>query len=131
MPALGTVLANEEVVDGKSEVGGHPVQRIPLRQWMLRITSYGDRLLDDLEGLDWSPGIKKLQSDWIGRSTGAEVDFFVGEPNGFASWIRSVRGKAGHPVPLLMCCVFIRLDQILSTAQPTWLLLRSILLLPC
>lgn len=76
-PGLGTVLANEEVIDGKSERGGHPVQRIPLRQWMLRITAYADRLEKDLESLDWSEGIKKLQRDWIGRSTGAEVDFFI------------------------------------------------------
>ncbi len=88
-PALGTVLANEEVIDGKSEVGNHPVQRIPLRQWMLRITAYGDRLLADLDSLDWSPGIKKLQVDWIGRSTGAEVDFFVGQPSQFADWQRA------------------------------------------
>jgi leucyl-tRNA synthetase len=77
-PGLGTVLANEEVIDGKSERGGHPVVRMPLRQWMLRITAYGDRLANDLEGVDWSESIKKLQRDWIGRSTGAEVDFFVG-----------------------------------------------------
>ncbi|HZL88704.1 MAG TPA: leucine--tRNA ligase [Pirellulaceae bacterium] len=76
---LGTVLANEEVIDGKSERGGHPVVRIPLRQWMLRITAYADRLEKDLEGLNWSEGIKKLQRDWIGRSTGAEVDFYVGQ----------------------------------------------------
>ncbi len=62
-PGLGTVLANEEVQDGKSERGGHPIQRIPLRQWLLRITSYAERLLADLEGLDWSPSIKKLQQD--------------------------------------------------------------------
>jgi leucyl-tRNA synthetase len=74
-PALGTVLANEEVVNGKSERGGHPVVRKPLRQWMLRITSYADRLEKDLEGLDWSEGIKALQRNWIGRSTGAEVNF--------------------------------------------------------
>ena len=78
-PALGTVLANEEVIDGKSEGGGHPVVRMPLRQWMLRITAYADRLEKDLEGLDWSEGIKALQRNWIGRSTGAEVDFFIGE----------------------------------------------------
>ncbi len=77
-PALGTVLANEEVQGGVSERGGHPVVRIPLRQWMLRITSYADRLEKDLDGLDWSEGIKLLQRNWIGRSTGAEVDFFVG-----------------------------------------------------
>ncbi len=77
-PALGTVLANEEVIDGKSERGDHPVVRMPLRQWMLRITAYADRLEKDLEGLDWSEGIKALQRNWIGRSTGAEVDFFIG-----------------------------------------------------
>ncbi|MFN0195108.1 MAG: leucine--tRNA ligase [Planctomycetaceae bacterium] len=76
-PALGTVLANEEVIDGKSERGSHPVVRIPLRQWMLRITAYADRLLADLEGVNWSESIKHLQKNWIGRSEGAEVDFFV------------------------------------------------------
>ncbi|MGL4513320.1 MAG: leucine--tRNA ligase [Lacipirellulaceae bacterium] len=74
-PALGTVLANEEVVNGLSEVGKHPVERRPLRQWMLRITAYADRLEKGLEGLDWHDGIKALQRNWIGRSTGAEVDF--------------------------------------------------------
>jgi leucyl-tRNA synthetase len=74
-PALGTVLANEEVVDGKSERGGHPVVRMPLRQWMLRITAYAERLLNDLELVDWSPAIKEMQRNWIGRSEGAEVDF--------------------------------------------------------
>ncbi|MBN2063892.1 MAG: class I tRNA ligase family protein, partial [Sedimentisphaerales bacterium] len=76
-PALGTVLANEEVIGGVSERGGHPVVRKPMRQWMLRITSYAERLLADLDGLDWAYGIKKLQSDWIGKSIGAEVDFKV------------------------------------------------------
>ncbi len=76
-PELGTVLANEEVVDGKSEVGGFPVVRRPLRQWMLRITAYADRLLEGLNRVDWAEGIKKLQYDWIGRSDGAEVDFTV------------------------------------------------------
>jgi leucyl-tRNA synthetase len=76
-PALGTVLANEEVIDGKSEVGGHPVVRMPMRQWMLRITQYADRLLEDLEGLDWPEPIKKMQRDWIGRSEGAHVRFAV------------------------------------------------------
>jgi leucyl-tRNA synthetase len=74
-PALGTVLANEEVVDGKSERGGHPVVRIPLRQWMLRITAYAERLLNDLALVDWSEAIKEMQRNWIGRSEGAEVDF--------------------------------------------------------
>ena len=77
-PKLGTVLSNEEVQGGVSERGGHPVMRIPLRQWMLRITAYADRLENDLEGLDWSNSIKLLQRNWIGRSTGAEVDFFIG-----------------------------------------------------
>jgi len=81
-PALGTVLANEEVIDGKSERGGHPVVRMPLRQWMLRITAYADRLGNDLDRVDWSESIKKLQRDWIGRSTGAEVDFFIGQGSG-------------------------------------------------
>jgi len=77
-PALGTVLANEEVIGGLSERGGHPVVRMPLRQWMLRITAYADRLERDLDGLDWPESIKTLQRNWIGRSTGAEVDFFIG-----------------------------------------------------
>ncbi len=76
-PALGTVLANEEVINGKSERGSHPVERRSLRQWMLRITAYADRLENDLETLDWSDGVKALQRNWIGRSTGAEVDFAI------------------------------------------------------
>ncbi len=75
-PELGTVLANEEVDnEGRSERGGHPVFRRPLRQWMLRITKYAERLLDDLEGLDWPEPIKLMQRNWIGKSTGAEVIF--------------------------------------------------------
>jgi leucyl-tRNA synthetase len=74
-PELGTVLANEEVIDGRSEVGGHPVTRLPLRQWMLRITQYAERLLDDLEDLDWPEPIKKMQREWIGRSEGARIRF--------------------------------------------------------
>ena len=81
-PALGTVLANEEVIGGVSERGGHPVVRIPLRQWMLKITAYADRLEKDLDPLDWSESIKLLQRNWIGRSTGAEVDFFIGTQTG-------------------------------------------------
>src|ERR1700719_2101031 len=72
-PELGTVLANEEVIDGKSEIGGHPVVRRPMRQWMLRITAYADRLINELDGLDWPESIKLLQRNWIGRSEGAEV----------------------------------------------------------
>ncbi|MDD3116356.1 MAG: leucine--tRNA ligase [Victivallaceae bacterium] len=76
-PALGTVLANEEVINGVSERGGHPVVRRPMRQWMLKITEYAERLLEDLEELDWSEGIKEMQRNWIGKSTGAEVDFVI------------------------------------------------------
>ena len=76
-PALGTVLANEEVIDGKSERGGHPVERRPLRQWLMRITAYAERLLDDLEPLDWSESIKQMQRNWIGKSEGADVKFQV------------------------------------------------------
>ena len=81
---LGTVLANEEVdAEGKSEVGGFPCVRRNLKQWMLRITAYAEALLNDLEGLDWPAGIKKMQADWIGRSEGADVDFKVdGGPAG-------------------------------------------------
>ena len=74
-PALGTVLANEEVIDGKSERGGHPVIRMPMKQWMLRITEYADRLLEDLSILDWADSIKEMQKNWIGRSEGANIRF--------------------------------------------------------
>ncbi|MED3993194.1 leucine--tRNA ligase [Peribacillus frigoritolerans] len=76
-PALGTVLANEEVIDGKSERGGHPVERRPMKQWMLRITAYADRLIDDLNDVDWPENIKDMQRNWIGRSEGAEVTFNI------------------------------------------------------
>jgi len=84
-PALGTVLANEEVIGGLSERGGHPVVRRPMRQWMLRITKYAERLLWDLNEVDWPESIKKLQTDWIGKSIGADVDFKV---DGFDEVIR-------------------------------------------
>ncbi|GJD10022.1 Leucine--tRNA ligase [Galdieria sulphuraria] len=74
-PALGTVLSNEEVIDGKSERGGYPVIKKPMRQWLLRITAYADRLLDDLDGLDWPENIKEMQRNWIGRSQGLELEF--------------------------------------------------------
>ncbi|MBI3879680.1 MAG: leucine--tRNA ligase [Verrucomicrobia bacterium] len=84
-PELGTVLANEEVIDGKSEVGGFPVIRKPMRQWMLRITAFAERLLADLNTIDWSDSLKEMQRNWIGRSEGAEVDFQV---DGHAAKIR-------------------------------------------
>jgi leucyl-tRNA synthetase len=74
---LGTVLANEEVINGLSERGGHPVERVPLRQWVLKITAYADRLLADLEGVEWPNSTRIMQQEWIGRSEGAEVKFDV------------------------------------------------------
>ena len=78
-PELGTVLANEEVIDGKSEVGGFPVVRKPMRQWMLRITAYAEKLLADLDTIEWSDSLKEMQRNWIGRSEGAEVDFKIAD----------------------------------------------------
>ncbi|MCA9113989.1 MAG: leucine--tRNA ligase [Planctomycetaceae bacterium] len=102
-PKLGTVLANEEVTaEGLSDRGNHPVERRPLRQWMLRITAYADRLLQELDGVDWTESIKLLQRNWIGRSEGAEVDFYIGMGNGgdldrsFSQW-KAVRAGAGFP----------------------------------
>ncbi|MCA8988279.1 MAG: leucine--tRNA ligase, partial [Planctomycetaceae bacterium] len=99
-PALGTVLANEEVTaDGKSERGNHPVERRKLRQWMLRITAYAERLIHELEELDWPESVKLLQRNWIGRSVGAEVDFYVPggtDSLGFVEWTTAREG-AGFP----------------------------------
>ncbi|MBO0444920.1 leucine--tRNA ligase [Enterococcus ureilyticus] len=77
VPELGTVISNEEVIDGKSERGGYDVVRKPMRQWMLKITAYADRLLDDLDLVDWPESIKDMQRNWIGRSEGANVDFKI------------------------------------------------------
>ncbi|HGF8356438.1 TPA: leucine--tRNA ligase [Enterococcus faecium] len=77
VPELGTVISNEEVIDGKSERGGYDVVRKPMRQWMLKITAYADRLLDDLELVDWPESIKEMQRNWIGRSVGANIEFEV------------------------------------------------------
>ena len=93
-PGLGTVLANEEVVDGLSEVGGFPVVRMPLKQWMLRITAYADRLIEDLELVDWPRPIRDMQRNWIGRSEGAEVDFTI-DPDP-AKWAAD-RARSGFP----------------------------------
>jgi leucyl-tRNA synthetase len=81
-PELGTVLANEEVIDGKSEVGGFPVIRKPMRQWMLRITAYAEKLLNDLDKIEWSDSLKEMQRNWIGRSEGAEVIFKLADHDG-------------------------------------------------
>jgi leucyl-tRNA synthetase len=95
--ALGTVLADEEVINGRSERGGHPVQRIPLRQWMLRITAYADRLVEDLETLEWPAAIKEMQKNWVGRSQGAEVDFFIGTPGSDYEGWTAQRKNTGFP----------------------------------
>ncbi len=76
-PALGTVLANDEIKDGVSERGGYPVERKRMRQWMMRITAYAERLLNDLDNLDWSDSIKEIQRNWIGKSVGAEITFYT------------------------------------------------------
>src|ERR1043166_7255993 len=88
-PALGTVLANEEVQNGVSEVGGHPVVRKPMRQWMLRITAYAERLLQDLDTIEWSDSLKEMQRNWIGRSEGAEVDFVVAASRQSAAYLEN------------------------------------------
>ncbi len=97
---LGTVLANEEVLDGKSKIGGYPVERRPMRQWMLRITAYADRLIRELDGLDWPESIKTLQRDWIGRSEGAHVTFilenFENRPTSLVALALDT-DKADHP----------------------------------
>ena len=99
-PALGTVLANEEVIDGKSEVGGFPVERRPMRQWMLRITAFAERLIGELDGLDWPESIKSLQRNWIGRSEGAHVTFvlenFENRPTSLVALALDT-DKADHP----------------------------------
>ena len=93
---LGTVLANEEVVDGKSEVGGFPVVRKPMRQWMLRITAYAEKLLADLDTIDWSDSLKEMQRNWIGRSEGAEVDFKIADC-GFGEAHPRLHHASRHP----------------------------------
>ena len=125
--ALGTVLANEEVIDGKSERGGHPVTRLALRQWMLRITEYADRLMDELAELDWSESIKTLQRNWIGRSEGAEVDFFIGKPGTGRrrAGVRRVETSAelerlSRKSRRTTCCGFTRRGPIRCLAQLTW-----------
>ncbi len=104
-PALGTVLANEEVDnEGRSERGNHPVYRRPLRQWMLRITKYAERLIDDLEGLDWPEPIKIMQRNWVGRSTGAEVVFPLADHWQIVDgqWMRK-DATASQPLSLSYC----------------------------
>ena len=80
-PKLKAVLANEEVIDGKSDIGGHPVFRVPMKQWMLKITDYAESLLSGLDDLDWPNSVKELQKNWIGKSTGAIIKFNINDFN--------------------------------------------------
>jgi len=96
-PELGTVLANEEVIGGVSERGGYPVVRKPMKQWMLKITAYADRLLDDLDDLDWPESIKVSQRNWIGKSYGAEINF---QEKNTSETIKVFRFLVLHKVPL-------------------------------
>jgi leucyl-tRNA synthetase len=113
---LGTVLANEEVIGGVSERGGFPVIRKPMRQWMLRITKYADRLLDDLKDVDWPQSIKKLQADWIGKSTGAEVCFKVA---GFNEqlWVFTTRPDTLFGATYMVLAPEHRLVDIITTSD--------------
>jgi len=123
--ALGTVLANEEVVDGKSEVGGFPVVRKPMRQWMLRITKYADRLLADLDTIEWSDSLKEMQRNWIGRSEGATVRFDI-ENTGIGTSVYTTRPDTlfgatylvlapEHPIVSYICTLpFARRSEIVS-----------------
>jgi leucyl-tRNA synthetase len=106
-PELGTVLANEEVIDGKSEVGGFPVVRRPMRQWMLRITAYAEKLLADLDTIDWSDSLKEMQRNWIGHSEGAEVDFKVAGSGTGVSPVSS-KGEANAETHRRDACATIR-----------------------
>ncbi len=90
-PELGTVLANEEVIDGKSEVGGYPVVRKPMRQWVLKITAYAERLLQNLDDLDWPESLKDMQRNWIGKSVGAEIDFAIEGYEDESIWVFTTR----------------------------------------
>jgi leucyl-tRNA synthetase len=130
-PALGTVLANEEVVDGKSERGGHPVMRMPLRQWMLRITAYAERLLDDLGIVEWSEAIKEMQRNWIGRSEGAEVDFAVSPSKDVgADVVCEICGalmkiRVSRRGPFLGCSAYPKCKNTKEIDDKTQALLRS------
>ena len=115
-PALGTVLANEEVVGGFSERGSHPVIRKPMRQWMLQITKYAERLLDDLNEVDWPESIKKLQIDWIGKSVGAEVNF---KADGFDEeiWVFTTRPDTLFGATYMVMAPEHRLVDIITTNE--------------
>jgi leucyl-tRNA synthetase len=125
---LGTVLANEEVIDGRSEVGGFPVEKRPMRQWMLRITAYADRLVDDLNMLAWPESLKEMQRNWIGKSVGAEVDFEVVPPA--PATTPTAQGSEPQPPMNALGRPILKMrtmrspssppGRTRSSAQPTW-----------
>ncbi|MFC0473187.1 leucine--tRNA ligase [Halalkalibacter kiskunsagensis] len=116
-PALGTVLANEEVIDGKSERGDHPVERRPMKQWMLKITAYADRLLEDLEELDWPESIKDMQRNWIGRSEGAEVTFKVDGHEGEEVKVFTTRPDTLFGATYMVLAPEHKLVDVIATAE--------------
>ena len=116
-PALGTVLSNEEVVNGRSERGDHPVERRPMRQWMLRITEYAERLLNDLDDLDWSEGIKEMQRNWIGKSVGAEVVFSFDRPEGETITVFTTRPDTLFGATYMVLAPELALVDVITTAD--------------
>ena len=116
-PALGTVLANDEVIGGRSERGGHPVVRKKMRQWMMRITAFADRLLDGLDGIDWSDSIKEVQRNWIGKSTGAQLRFSVQDHPGQEIEVFSTRPDTLHGANFLVLAPEHELVQIVTTPK--------------
>ena len=115
--ALKTVLANEEVINGRSERGDHPCVRVPKKQWMLRITAYADRLIDDLDALDWPESVKTMQREWIGRSRGAEVDFQVAGHPGAAITVFTTRPDTLFGATFLVLAPEHPLVERLTTAE--------------
>jgi leucyl-tRNA synthetase len=116
-PALGTVLANDEVIDGKSERGGHPVEKRPMRQWVLRITDYADRLLEGLDKLDWPESTKELQRNWIGKSQGAHIVFPIGESESKALEVFTTRPDTLFGVTYMVVAPEHPLLDLLTTAE--------------
>jgi leucyl-tRNA synthetase len=123
-PELGTVLANEEVIDGKSEIGGHPVERRPLRQWMLRITAYAQRLIDELNGLDWPESIKQHQKNWIGQSEGAEVRFDLADGSQNSITVFTTRPDTLYGATYMVLAPEHRLVDLI-TAEEQWPAVRE------
>ncbi len=116
-PALGTVLANDEVIGGRSERGGHPVVRKKMRQWMMRITAYADRLLSGLDGIDWSDSIKEVQRNWIGKSTGAQLSFDIDGHAGHRIEVFSTRPDTLHGANFLVLAPEHELVSTITTPE--------------